>query len=328
MVKQKLDPDDLLNLVIESDKGNNKAINMLHNYYSLEKYQFEDFNDGIIKIFMERAIKNNPYSLLQLSIMYYNGLGVPQDFEKGNKLLRQSIDTNCSQAYCVMAILTLTINVEYKMSYEELISNAIKMNNSSAYIQKGNDYHNNDFKKSMGFYKKAMKLHNDYATYMIGELYHDYKKYKKAIKYYQKAIDKKVHHAYFNLAVMNRDGEYYNKDYDKAIILFKKAMVLGNTKSYTSIGQIYHAQGNLEKAKKYHKLGIKKNDTKAKYNLGLVYKDEKKYKKTIKCFIESAKDGLPIAKHVLTYDYNVTNLNITDDEIDELLEFRNLFHNY
>ena len=327
MTNNDLNSNDLVNLIIKADEGDSKTMNMLHNYYSLEKYMTQKFDNQLIKVLTERANENKPYSLLQLAIMHLTGLGLEQDFDKGIDLLKKSINAKCSHAYYFMAILVLANQIEYEMSYDELISKAIEINNSSALVQKGIEYSETNFKKSVTFYKKAIELDNDYAIYKLGELYHDNKKYKLAIKHYKQAMTKDVDHAYFNLAVMYREGEGVAIDFTEAIKLFKKAMALNNVRAITCIGELHHRSDNHEKAKKYYKLGIAKDDSFAKYNLGMIYETEKKYKKAIKCFINSAKDG-HFESHEKLYKYNVQDLDITDEEIEKLLAFHNAFKNF
>jgi len=319
---------DFTNMIIRADDNNNEAINALHNYYCLEKYIGQEHTNELIEFLKERSDQSKPYSLLHLSMVYLLGLGINKDFNKGIELLKNSVDVGCSEAYYLMAILVLTKQIEYEMDYDELISKAMEMKNSSAFIQKGFEYSDTDFKKSSEFFKKAIALNNDTAIYRLGELYHDNKKYKLAIKYYKIAMDKNVHHAYFNLAIMYREGEGVKIDFVQAKKLFKKAMELDNVRAITCIGGLHETSDNIQKAKKYYKLAINKDDTFAKYNLGMLYEKEKKYKKAIKCFIESAKDEHMASQYKLLNDYNVTNLNIIDEEIDELLNFHYAFRNF
>ena len=322
-------------LIIKADEGDKQAMNSIHNYYCLEQDKMESYEAEFIQLLMDRANQNKPYSLLQLALMNilkFKVRNTPKDFEqdfhKGIDLLEKSMKAGCSEAYYVMAMLVLMKQTVHEMDYYKLLSIAMDMKNSSAYIQKGTEYSDTDFKKSVEHYKKAIKLDNDYAIYRLGQLYHDNKKYKLAIKYYNLAMDKNVHHAFFNLAVMYREGEGVNVDLVKAKELFKKAMELGNIRAITCIGGLYEGSDDIDKAKKYYKMAIDKNDTFAKYNLGLIYKGDDKHKKAIKCFIDGAKDGHPASEKILIYDYCITKLDMTDKEIDQLLDFHHVFKDF
>lgn len=317
-----------IDLVTNADNGDDKSINQFHNYYSLEKYQLQDFNEELINFYVTRADDNKPYSLAQLAMMYLSGLGVPVDTDKGIDLLKKSIALECSHGYYLMGLIVLINNFDYEMTYEELMDKAMSLNNSTAYVQKAIDCTDNNFKKSRSFYKKAIELENDYAIFKLGELYHDHQKYKLAIKYYNQAIDKNISHAYFNLAVMYREGEGVDVDLDNAKILFKQSMNLDNIRAITCLGDLSSKNDNATKAKKYYKLATSKGDQLAGYHLGTIYESEKKYKKAIKCFIVSAVGENPISQRKLVYDYNVTKLEMTDDEIDELLNFHYTFRNF
>ena len=326
-------------LITKANEKDVKAMNMIHNYYCLENYMTQDYNDDLIKLITEGANHNKPYSLFHLGIMNLLGSGIKKDFDKGIELIKKSMNVKCSQAYYLMAMLVLANQTQYELDYDQLITIAMQMKNSSAFVQRGIEYSDKDMKKSAEFFRKAIKLDNDIAIYRLGELYHDHKKYKLAIKYYNQAMSKNIHHACFNLAVMYREGETKNvhtshfklphqKDgegvdinIDTAKELFTKAMDMGNVRAITCIGGIYEEQGNIKEAKKYYKMAIAKGDTFAKYNLGIIYQKEDKHKKAIKCFILGAKDGHTRSEQILVYDYNVTNLDMNDKEIDQLLNF-------
>ncbi len=320
---------DIVDLISRADAGDNNAINKIHNYYCLEKYINQSYEPEQIQIIKKMASENNPYSLIHLSIMYLYGFGLEKNFDKGIKLLKKSINVGCSEAYYLMGILVLTDKTKYELGYNKLLDKAIKLNNSSALMQRGTEYSGTDPKKSSEFYKKAILLGNNYAVYKLGELYHDNRNYKLAIKYYKLAMIKNVHHAYFNLAVMYREGEGMQKNFIFAKELFEKADELGNTRAMTCIGVMYHDQGNLEGAKRYHKLAISKyDDTLSKYNLGLIYKEMGNHKKAIKLFIEAAKTDHKTSKNRLLNWYGLSDLNATDDEIDELLKFHTIIKKF
>ena len=314
--------------IIELNKMDQQTMNIFHNEYSMEHYMTENYDDELVQLLRERSDKNEPYPLLHLALMYLLGLGLEKDLGKGTDLLKKSMDVGCSQAYYFMAMFVLIKQIECEMNYEELLNIAMKMKNSSAFVYKGLEYSETNIKKSIQFFKEAIKLDNYYAMYRLGELYHDNNKYKLAIKYYKQAMDKGVDHAYFNLAIMYREGEGVDVNLVQAKKLFKDAMKMGNIRAITCIGGLHEENGNIEKAKKYYKLAIEKDDTFAKYNLALIYANEDEHKKAIQCFIASAKDGHEASNHKLIYDYNVMSLEMTDKDIDELLNWHQAFKNF
>lgn len=328
MANQNSDSNELIDLITKANEGNVEKMNQFHNRYYFPKYTTQKYDPIVIQFLIESSNENKPYSLLQLALIYLLGLGLEKDFDKGIELLKKSINVKCPHAYFIMAMLVLTEQTDYLMDYDALITKATDMNDSAAFVQRGVEYSVKDFKKSVKYYKKAIELKNDFAIYKLGELYHDNKKYTSAYKYYRLAIKKDIDHAYFNLAVMYRDGEKVDINYTEAHKLFNEAMRLGSIRAITSIGDLYEREGNTKKAKEYYKLAITKDDTFAKYNLGLIYKSEEKYKKTIKCFIQSAKDGHVQSQYELLYNYNVTDLDMTDEEIDDLLKFHYTFRNF
>ena len=313
-----------IDLTNKANNGDKNAINELHNHYMNEKDGLLVYDDELIEFYKKGAKENKPYSLFHLGIMYCTGNGVEEDINKMVELFDASIKLGCSQAYVYMSIVLTKYDIKYDKDPMELLETSIKMNNSNGYVHKAIYVLEINPKESIKLFKKAIKLGNTYATYKLGVTYHDNKQYKKAIKFYKLAMDKNIHHAYFNLATMYLYGEYVKKDESKALELFTTAHNLGNDCAIISIGKIHQDSGDIDKAKECYQMSIDSDgDGIAHYNMAMIYKDENDHKNAIKHFIESAKTGHPVSSRILVYDYNVMNNNMTDEAIDDLLEWHN-----
>jgi len=83
-----------------------------------------------------------------------------------------------------------------------------------------------------------------------------------------------------------------NKDYNKALKLFKKIYNNGDNEAGVNIGYIYDKIGKKRKAIKWYKKLLKEqNDTTVMINLGILYKEQYKLKKAKRCFKKASKIG-------------------------------------
>ena len=91
-----------------------------------------------------------------------------------------------------------------------------------------------------------------------------------------------------------KKASYYldNKEFNKALKLFKKIYKNGEYESGLNIGYIYDKIGKKREAIKWYKKLLKeKNDTAVMINLGISYKEQYKYKKAKRCFKRASKMG-------------------------------------
>ncbi|AYV77865.1 MAG: tetratricopeptide repeat protein [Edafosvirus sp.] len=307
------------------DKANNgdvESMNKLHVLYYYETHLLQNFNDKLIEFYQSGADK--PYSSYQLALFELNGLNdKPINFEKGIELLKKSMELGCSQAFVYMAMLKANKMTDYG-NYNELLETGMKMKNSNAFLLMAED--TTSKKKKVEYYKRAIDLGHTGTYYYLGQFYHDNDELKLAKKYYllgTKANDK---HCYFNLGVMMREGEFFEKDTDKAIKLFQDSFELGNVKAATCIGSIYQDEDDMENAEKYYKLAIDKDEMVACHNLGNIYNDDKKYKEAIKLYIKGALLGhLECMKKLSLFGVNVTS---SEEDIDKVIAMRELFKGF
>lgn len=209
-----------MELTTKANNGDADAMTKLHDHYWNDKDLLQNFDDNLVAFYESNV---GPYSLYQLGIMHFFGMGYEKDINVGVEYIKKSLAAGCSQAFVYMAVMVRECVIK-DLNYDELVDKAIVMGNFNGYIERG--MANNDVK----LLQKAADMGSSYALHKVGEYYHDLEDYKNAKKYYLKAIKHNVNHSYYNLGIMNLYGEGCKKNDDKAMKLFVKAKEFGNNR--------------------------------------------------------------------------------------------------
>ena len=132
---------------------------------------------------------------------------------------------------------------------------------------------------AMPMLEKAAKMGHSGAQNHLGVDYKTgegvAKDLKKAIYWYQKAIDQNNPKAMWNLAQLYKKGDGVAKDEKKYVSLLLRAAGLGHSYSQNSVGLLYQkgigVAKNIEEAIKWYNAAADQGNEKAVYNLGLLY---------------------------------------------------------
>ncbi|AYV84855.1 MAG: hypothetical protein Hyperionvirus45_4 [Hyperionvirus sp.] len=314
---------ELMSLVERADAGDVSAQNSLHNYFFDEDDLLQNFDDPVVMNFYHKgALSKGPYSLYQLAIIYL--CHKPHlDKTRGLAFLQESIHANCSQAYFVMAVYHKNkvfadigdTPEEQAMKYNYFLNLAFEMENSNAYILKAKDTSNIVSKEAL--LKKAAQLGNVNALSYLGQFYTEKGIYGLAVNVLNEGCDKMNSHAYFNYAILYRDGKGCEKDMQMAMDLFEKSVGLGNVRALVCLGSIWHDRGEYVKAEPYYLEAIAKNDGLACYNMGLIRVADKQYLEALKLFKLGARWG--DKSSITKLQRCKLTKNSTDEEIIEKL---------
>uniref|UniRef100_A0A6C0C7E1 Sel1 repeat family protein n=1 Tax=viral metagenome TaxID=1070528 RepID=A0A6C0C7E1_9ZZZZ len=302
-------------LIAQADDGDLNAMNKLHNLYYDNEYVFENFDKKSLEFY--KGIVNNaqPYLLYHIAILefFING-----DAISAFDYLDRSMQAKCSQAYYMMAIFINENVFDYPSDYDTLMTDAMKMNNSNAFVDSGIECDDDEVK--VAFFEKAASLENSYGIHKLGEFYYSINEFAMAGRYYEQSCTYDNKEGYFDLAMMHLNGKGYQKNDKVAKQLLKKSIKFGNIQAMTQMGNMYRANQKYDKCKKYYKVAIKNNDPVACYNLGNVYVEQNNIKSAIKFFILGAKLGNDdCAKMALKYGV------MTTMEMEDLQRFHEEF---
>jgi len=182
---------------------------------------------------------------------------------------------------------------ERPQSTEELLEKFqdIRFSFVKQYIIQGMDFQNkNNPKQAKLCYLEAMQLYPEYATTYnkLGQLYYEYKKYKRSITYFQQSITfKKNKYTYNNLGLCY----YHLRKYNEAIYNFSKAIKLDQKffQAYNNRGVSYYKKKEYNRAiQNFNKvLILTGKDYNAYFNRGLVYIEKNEYQKAIYDFTKA-----------------------------------------
>lgn len=216
----------------------------------LQLYKEEKYSQALP--YLEKAAEqNDPIGNYYLGIMYYDGVGVTQDFIKALKYFEKA--------------------AEYT---------------DYAYLWIGRFYYGGkgvtqNYTKAFEYYKKAADVGIKESQHQIGEMYYNGKgvaqDYTKAFEYFKKAADKGLKESLTDIGLMYYYGEGRPQDYIKAREYFKKAAEQNDARGIFCIGWMYEkGQGmdrNLSTAFSWYKKAAELNYSSAQCRLGYYYEN-------------------------------------------------------
>jgi TPR repeat protein len=256
--------------------------------FSVERDTHEAF-----KWFKRAADKNNGHGLFGLSYMYLQGYGVQKDKFESEKLLIKSADANYPDAlmvlgrhYCGLESSTekSSITIDYDRGLK-LLNKVLTLDNKKAIIktmtslatvyEEGRGVES-DIIKANSWRKKAADNGDAHSQAYIAELYRFgkggfHKDLKKAYEYYSMSADMKCAEGIAGLSNLYFDGEYVQKNYEKAFQLCLEAAKLGSTMGMSNVGWMYElghgVEKDLDSAKFWYSKAVHKGSHKAMDNL-------------------------------------------------------------
>lgn len=136
------------------------------------------------------------------------------------------------------------------------------------------------YEKAYEYYLTAAKYNHPVANWAIGYLYyngHIGNKSKRdlflAFKYFNKARKLKCSNAFNSLGLIIKDGTipHIKPNKEKAILMFEKAIELGNIYAYNNLGNIYEKEKNYKKAFEYYTTPANNGESWAANKIGEFY---------------------------------------------------------
>jgi len=128
-----------------------------------------------------------------------------------------------------------------------------------------------DFEQSKFYYKKGFELGDEACGYNLALLDIKEGRYSEAIPYLTYGVSVNHIPSIKLLAKLYIEGKVVSKDLEIAFSLLKKALELGETEVYTSLGKVCYQLHKYEEAFSYFSQGFQQKNPDCIYYLGLCY---------------------------------------------------------
>jgi tetratricopeptide (TPR) repeat protein len=193
----------------------------------------------------------------------------------------------------------------------------------SYYLKTKNIDKRNDFKTSIKYLEKSLKLDsaNKNVYKLLGIIYENSNDFEEARKYYKKALFEDIDNTYEFYGLI-ANSYFKENEYDDAIKYYKKAIEINKNyiSSYCNIAKIYSLKNNFAKAEEYYKKAIELSPEYIfpYYKIGSLYFIKQEYESAIQWY----KKALEIEPNeaIVNYYIGITykKLNMQKEAVDHL----------
>ena len=232
-----------------------------------------------VEFYKAAALDGEPYAQCNLGNMYRLGSGVTQDFSEARKWYLKSAEQGQGRAMYCLGILYefgagVTMDKKEALSWYEKAASK-NYENAKEKVASLKQAIEEEQKKAQDSAKQAEEYYN------IGYDAHVKKDYKKAVEYYEKALEtgefSSILYCKINLAklyIWSSDG--VTQDFRKGFDLCKDAAEGGIADAQSILGRFYnYGWGNVKidykEALKWYEKAIEQGNIDAKYNAGYIY---------------------------------------------------------
>ena len=266
--------------------------------------------------------KKEPFAQYQLARIYYEGIGIEQNFEQAFDWFQKSAEQGFALAQHKLALMYdkgrgVEENV-YKAFYwtQQAAEQgfALAQHKLALMYDKGRGVEEDPL-EAFYWYKKAAVQGELLAQYNLGLMYYNgigiEQNFEKAFYWFQKSAEQGEPLAQYNLAWMYYYGRGVEKNVEQTFYWYKKAAEQGDADAQYNLGLMYYngigVEKDLEKAFYWYQKSAEQGIVLAQYNLGLMYYSgigvELNFDKAFYWYQKSAEQGLVLAQYNLGLMY-------------------------
>jgi len=310
-------------LLIKAKSGDGRAQVELADLYR-DGYKDEPNYSNAAYWYEKAAAQGNPYAQVELGILYWNGYGVKEDDVKAFELMEQAANQGFARGYGCLG-LAYQKGYGVKKDYERAAKwygmgadqdDTLSMIRLGRLYRMGLGVPKDGIKALRLFHLAAHQKNGPFygmACYQLGYTYRFglvgvEKDGKKALKWYQRAVDAGHLDAYVGLGRMYLLSEGVKKDTARAFDLFAAAAKKGDTAAMTNLAVMYSKGTGIakdkEKAFYWNKKAADAGEKYAQYNTAFYYLKglggvQKNLKTAYTWYEKSAKQGVKDAQEKL-----------------------------
>ena len=298
---------------LAAEKGHPSACNNLAYMYENGNDYVEKDIDKAIYYYTKGVEAGNSTSMVNLGILYYDGLSVEENLELAFKYFKMAADNDNETGQFYVGLF-YDRGIYVKQDYEKAIyyySLAAEKGHKTSLNNLGYAYEYGhgvpiDLDKAIYYYEKAANLGVDVAMTNLASVYAnndypDYQDYNKAFYWYQKAAELGSSSGMFNLGYMYDMGNGVTQSYEKAKYWYEKAAEAGSPNAHNNLGFMYQygygVEKNINKAIEYYQKAAELGSSVAMINLGEIYYDaddvEQNYEEAFYWFKKAADKEYP-----------------------------------
>ena len=242
---------------------------------------------------LELANEGDACAQNNLGLMYQNGRGVEQSYEKAAEWYLKAAEQGLADAQYKLGVM-------YKYGWGVELS----------------------YEKAVEWVLKAAEQGLVDAQYILGGMYINgagvEQSYEKAAEWVLKAAEQGLADAQYDLGAMYYYGNGVAQSDEKAVEWYQKAAEQGNARAQYNLGRMYENLGRMyefgdgveqsyEKAREWYLKAAEQGDAIAQYKLGTMYEKgrgvEQSYEKAAEWYLKAAKQGLAGAQYNLVRMY-------------------------
>lgn len=243
---------------------------------------------SLIELLQLFASSNEPFSLLKLGNLYYNGTEVKQDYKKAREYFELAAQQHNPQAMYKLGMIYMNgygVERDYSIAKNYFLTSP-QYNYISSYTMLGILYMNGygvekNYELGRRYFEYAAEHNHPWAQLNLGKVYFFgigvKKNYKLALKYFEESANHQNPEAMFFLGYIYRHGYGIEKDYLIAKNYFEMGAELNNDDAQYNLGMLYlkgiGVSKDISQAMHYFRLAEKNGNIHVLNTLGMIYRD-------------------------------------------------------
>ena len=265
------------------------------------------------------AEQGNSQAQYNLGASYYNGDGVPQDYEQALWWFRKAAEQGHADAQYMLGVIYYKGRRGVPQDYEQALwwsRKAAEQGHADAQRILGVIYYRGDgvpqdHEQALWWSRKAAEQGHADAQFVLGVIYDEGdgvpQDYEQALWWFRKAAEQGHAYAQYTVGAIYDKGRGVSQDQEQALWWFRKAAEQGDSQAQCNLGASYYngdgVPQDYEQALWWFRKAAVQGESQAQYNLGVIYNNgeglPQDYHKARKWYRKAAEQGHADAQNSL-----------------------------